>query len=404
MTAAFRTLDGSTCGTRLAAAKGSVVLCRCLVLFMLLLVQTGCGALSGIFGGGLRVETVDHGAAPPGNVAVYLAVRDGDEPVTDLAEQDFHLFENGVSLDRSSVGLTLADRSSVALHRAVLLVDTSGAKDELTRKQLSRGAASFVTAVRKHQAVSVYAFDGAATLVHVGDYARGEASAPEELPKLSSHAPRDSSRNLNGAVLEGLKQLDARLMTERKPVRIGTLVVLTSGPDIAARSTREAVEAALDGSTHHLVAVVVAPEDQPVDVGALSRDGLFRAPSLAMAGIGLDEAARHVSALEQKYYLVQYCSPARAGTRRLTIEVRRTTLEGKEQKASADLDFDATGFASGCDAKRTPRFVGKAAAPASKPGAGTPAKGNSTTPTPPPDDDEVAPPPDAPGYAPLPGK
>ena len=48
---------------------------------------SGCSILFG----GLDVESVASSAAPPSNVAVYLAVSDGKEPVTDLTEQSFHL-------------------------------------------------------------------------------------------------------------------------------------------------------------------------------------------------------------------------------------------------------------------------------------------------------------------------
>ncbi len=372
--------------------KGFVVIYRLIPVVLSALSIIGCG----IFGG-LRVAAIEHSAIPPGNVAVYLSVSDGSEPVTDLEEGDFNVFENGLRLDRANVGLTMLDRSTVATHKTLLLVDTSTAKEESTRRQLARGAASFVKAVRKQQHVTVYAFDGGADLVLIGDYPSGTDTSPDELAKLTAHTPRDASRNLHGASLAALKELDARLMSEKKSVRIGTLVVFTAGPDLAGRVPLDQLDSALSGSRHHLLTVVVAPETQSVDVGQLSRDGLLRAPSLSMAGIGLDEAARRVNSLERQYYLVQYCSPARAGTRRLTLEVKRTTLDGQEQEASVDLDFDATGFTAKCDPRATPRFVRRAAA--TTPDA--PVTTDKPTPQPKPDDD-VLPPPDAPGYAPLP--
>lgn len=58
-------------------------------LLALLPLLSGCSLL-----GGLRVETLGSGAQRPGNVATYLAVNDGDDPVTELDESNFTVYEN----------------------------------------------------------------------------------------------------------------------------------------------------------------------------------------------------------------------------------------------------------------------------------------------------------------------
>lgn len=278
---------------------------------------SGCSILFG----GLDVESVASSAAPPSNVAVYLAVSDGKEPVTDLTEQSFHLYENEQPLDGDEVKLTLLDRDVAVLHRVVLLVDVSTAKDDNSRRQLARGAAGFVAAVREHQAVTVFAFDGSPELKLIGEYPKGNATTPEELTALSSYQSKDPSRNLNGAILKGLSELDARLMTEKKPVRVGTLVVFATGPDLAGRTSGEALSQALDNTHHQVVAVAIGDETTQDNLAVIGRNGVAHSPSVAMAGIGLDEAAAKVNALYGRYYLVSYCScgarrqapPARGG-------------------------------------------------------------------------------------------
>ncbi len=379
-----------------------------LLSFLVAWLASGCSLLFG----GLDVETVASSAAPPSNVAVYVAVSDGKEPVADLSEQNFHLFENDQPLDTGEAQLTLLDRQVSVLHRVVLLVDVSGAKDDNARRQLARGAAGFVAAVRERQAVTVFAFDGSENLKLIGEYPKGKSSTPEELTTLASYQSKDPSRNLNGAVLKGLRELDARLMTEKKPVRVGTLVVFTAGPDLAGRTSGEKLAETLDSTPHQVVAVGIGDDSAQDNLDVLGKDGVTRAPSVAMAGIGLDEAATRVNALYGKYYLVSYCSPARAGKRRLRIEVQRTTLEGDEEKGSVEVDFDATGFGPGCDPTRPPRFVKSAAAQTDvKP---PPVEGNEPPPDKPktdtekpkqgpaPDDEGIVPPPDKPGFAPLP--
>ena len=96
--------------------------------------------------------------------------------------------------------------------------------------------------------------------------------------------------------------------------------------------------------------------------------------------------------------------------RRLRVEVQRTTLEGDEQKGSAEVDFDATGFGPGCDPTRPPRFVEQTATetkPATPADTSQPAPDQhkpdtgTTKPEPKEDDDSIVPPPDKPGFAPL---
>jgi hypothetical protein len=115
------------------------------------------------------------------------------------------------------------------------------------------------------------------------------------------------------------------------------------------------------------------------------------------------------------YYLVSYCSPARAGTRRLRLEVTFATTEGEEKSGSVEQEFDANGFGPGCDPKTPPRFVvntgqdvptvsteGSApATPAVETPKGQPAATPDTKPeSEEPEGDEIVPPPSKPGYAP----
>jgi hypothetical protein len=58
-----------------------------------------------------------------------------------------------------------------------------------------------------------------------------------------------------------------------------------------------------------------------------------------------------------RYYLLSYCSPARAGQRHVRIKVLSHDDEGKDVSGSLSTEFDASGFASGCDPSAVPRFV-----------------------------------------------
>lgn len=365
----------------------------------------------------LEVESVGSSVQKPSNVAVYVKVTDGREPVTGLSEQNFNIYENEQLISPEETQQTLLAREVAVLHRVLLLVDMSTAGKEAQNRQISRAVANFVTLTRKNQAVTVYAFDGAPKLHLIGDFPKGE-SGPSELPELDNFKTSDTSRNLNGAVLDGIKELGARLMSERKQIRVGTLVVVTTGPDRAGRVTEEQLVGAVDATNEQVIAVGIGDE-KSYELDTIGKDGVDWAPSLGGLGPALDDAATKVQSMMERYYLLSYCSPARAGMRRLKVEVVHTTLEGEERKGNLELDFDATGFGPGCDPKATPGFgatgvvetdePGETPAedgkpPAEKPNAKKP-EGNTPKPAPSATgekEDEIVPPPNKPGFAPVP--
>ena len=61
--------------------------------------------------------------------------------------------------------------------------------------------------------------------------------------------------------------------------------------------------------------------------------------------------------MTQSYYLLSYCSPARAGQHTVTIKGKHTP-EGKNKEVSGELEteFDAEGFDKGCDPNQKPKF------------------------------------------------
>ena len=324
--------------------------------------------------------------------------------MTELTEQNFTLYENEQLISPDESHLVLLDRDVAALHKTLILVDLSSAKDDGTRKKMARGVAGFVSHVRKGQAVTVYVFDGGADPKLIGDYPKGEAG-PEDLTEIAGYKSVDPSRNLHGAVLAGLKELSARLMAEQKAVRIGTLVVLAAGPDLAGRATPEQMQQAVDTSGHQVIAIGVGAENA-YDLSGLGKNGVMWAQALGGVGPTLDDAASRVEALKSRFYLLSYCSPARAGKRMLRVEVVYNNTEGSERKGEFQLEFDATGFGPGCDPNSPPHFgAAGSAEPAEgdkagakktddKKGDGKKGDGKKT--------DDIAPPPDKPGYAPIP--
>lgn len=365
---------------------------------------------------GVEVESVATSVQKPSNVALYISVRDGKQPISSLMVENFKVYENEQLVPSDQSQLTLLNRDAAVVHHALVLVDMSQSKDDESKRLTARAVAGFVSRTRADQAVTVYAFDGSPEIALVGEFPRaaGAAEPVEELAPLSSFALRDPSRNLYGALAEGLKQLDLRLTQAQKPVRIGTLVVFSRGPDVAGRANEEQVRDLLDQSPHHVVSVGIGETEGDYYLEDVGRAGVIRAQDAKSIGVAFEEAATKVSSLYDMYYLVSYCSPARAGTRRLRLEVTFSTPEGDEKTGDLEQEFDANGFGPGCDPTTPPRFVVHSGqevpavtVPESTPPAapGTP-KAEPVTPpetqttSPEPESDEIVPPPSKPGYAP----
>jgi hypothetical protein len=333
--------------------------------------------------GGVHVQQVATSSQKPANVAVYLSVSKGDAPATGLSEKNFHIFEDGTELSPEQTQQVLLPRDEAAVHRALLLVDMSGPVTEGdTRHQIAMASARFVARAHVNEPVTVYAFDGGPSVRFIADFPQGTDDIAE-LPQLESYTPTDSSSNLNSAVIESLAQLDARLMTAQKPLRIGSLVVFARGPDLAGRVADSKMTEAIDESKDLVFAISI--KDVPgFHASRVGRSGSFEAESPASLLHAFDEAGAHVGELVGGYYLVAYCSPARAGQRSVRVRVVTTDDEGKEISGSTSTDVDASGFTAGCDPTQRPRFVTKAEPKAE------PAPEESKSP-PPPDADTHAP-------------
>jgi len=374
-------------------------------LALLLCLSTGCSLFNRV-----RLEPVATSFQKPSNVAVYVVVTDSGKPVTDLEPASFKIYENEQLLAADDTQQLLLPKELAVYHHTLLLVDIGG--DGSSAEPLSRAVASFVETARATQPVSVFAFDGGPNLHSVGEFGRSGSGASVDLRALAKMASGDTSRNLNGALLSALKELDARLAAQPKRVRVGTLVVFTRGADLAGRSSRVDVDRALDGSD----AQVIALGPQGLEGGtleAIGKNGVVRTQGEDGLGVAFEEAAGKARDLYQNQYLIAYCSPARAGTRRLKVEVRFRDLEqGEDKAASFTQDFDATGFGPGCRSETVPRFVPQVArksdgytAPKSSGASTGSGSGLDTGAAPrvdtaaPSDDDSVAPPPDKPGYS-----
>lgn len=358
---------------------------------LLLLFSSGCSLTTG----SMRVEPVAVSTQKPGNVALFVAVSQHDSGVLGLERQNFKVFENGVPLDNDQIGLKLLPTTESASSHATLLVDMSKSLKPSERKSLSDALRPFIVRLRQREAVSLYAFDGSEKVHLVQEYSRDARAEPDEkdtsMDRLLAFSRKDASTSLYSAVIDGASKLDSALAAEGRPIRNGTLIVIALNPDSAGRVEESKLRDFIDESPHHYFLMTVGTTASAANLSFIGKNGETRAGSAMTMSAPLNDVANAIDNDYFRNYLVAYCSPARAGTRDLRLQVTTRDAQGKESVGSYSTQFDATGFGPGCSSDAPPHFVRatpkesekehKAVASAGKPapkvaGAATATEGN----------------------------
>ncbi len=301
---------------------------------------------------GLRLTVIDASIQRPSNVAVYFTVDTADgEPVAGLTADQFQIYEDGKPVSVLESKQTILNPEVAANHYTLLLIDMSGSVSESDDVPvIVEATRSFSDRVQKYQKVAVYAFDGSPQIQQIAGFSSG-ASAESGANRLATFRPRDPSTNLNGAVIEAVKVLHRQMSRSSAPLTFGTLVVFTDGTDRAQRVTRDKLHEFLDGTEIDIIVIGVGAEIDAGELEAIGRSGAIVSKDRAQIASSFDSAAARVEAFSKRYYLLGYCSPARAGEHVVRIE---TTAAGKS--GSAEYTFNANGFGPNCDPNRPPSF------------------------------------------------
>jgi hypothetical protein len=315
------------------------------VCVTLSLTAAGCSA-------GLKLTRIEAASNKPSNVAVFFAVDREKEPVSDLLASDFHIYEDDrlVSVDESRQ--TIVNPQLASAHYTLLLVDMSAsvsASDQM--HDISAAAIQFVGQVGKQQRVAVYAFDGSKNLYEISAFTPTEQQTAQGLNSLDTFQSRDPSTNLNGAVIQALGELDKALHATDVPLRFGTLVVFTDGTDRANRVPLQEMIDAVEASPHAVYAIGVGNEIDDSTLSRVGKSGYIRVEDSSASAAAFNEIGDRIVRFTQRYYLLSYCSPARAGRHKVSIEARSDGDTGK-----LDYDFNADGFGPGCDPNKPPPF------------------------------------------------
>lgn len=301
----------------------------------------GCSAL--------KPQLVDASVQKPSNVAVYFTVdtRAGD-PVPGLTAEQFHIYEDDKLVSPFESKQTILNPEVAAEHYTLLLVDLSASVTQSGQLDALQEAINrFTSQVGQLQQTAVYGFDGRAEIVAIRGFSPGVAKV-----NLSTFKPQDPSTNLNGAVVKAVEVLEKQLDKATAPLRFGTLVVFTDGTDHAHRVTREAALKEVFDVNFDVFVIGVGAEIDERELQAFSKSGSALSKDPAAVGAQFDAIAARIDGYTKRFYLLSYCSPARAGTHRLKVEP--FLKDGKQ--GSLEYEFDATGFGPQCDPTRKPAF------------------------------------------------
>ncbi len=317
---------------------------------LLLTLVAGCGAE-------LQLTPIRSTQNRPSNVAVYFKLQtSAGEPIGGLSADQFRIYEDGSLVSHYESKQTILNPEVAASHYTLLLVDMSGSVAESgNRDSVVEAASTFADRVEKSQKVAVYAFDGSPELHPIVPFTDSAGSAKAGVQRLATYKPQDPSTNLNGAVVRGLEELDRALAHSEHSLRFGTLVVFTDGTDRAARVSAEEMRKRVRETPDDVFAIGLGAEIQEAQLRDVGKSGTTLASDKDAVVKAFDTIGARIEGATKSFYLLSYCSPARAGKHEVRIEAV-TKIGDSEKTGSLRSDFDATGFAPNCDPNTPPQF------------------------------------------------
>ncbi|MCS6911836.1 MAG: VWA domain-containing protein [Myxococcales bacterium] len=302
---------------------------------------------------GLRLTLYNASVEKPSNVALYFSVTDrAGNPVPNLQADSFRIYEDGQLISVFESRQTILNPEVAAVHYTLLLLDLSGSVTQSgALAQLQPAVQSFADRVSRVQQVAIYGFDGSPKIFPLMPFTSGPGGVRGVAERLLSVRPRDPSTNLNGAVLEGLALLDRTLQHSSAPLKFGTLVVFTDGTDRAHRVDRRQLNEALNNTQHNVFVIGVGSEINEHELRSIGRTGVFLGREPTLLQQAFDQIALKVEGYTKSFYLLSYCSPARAQEHELRVEAI-----SDKRRGSLTYRFNAQGFGPNCDPNRLPRF------------------------------------------------
>lgn len=297
---------------------------------------------------GLKLRLVSGRARKPASVQMLFKAEVQGRPFTGLRAGDLVLSEETVAATTALGSPKLLPLSAAAMTQTLVLVDLTGDLATAGRRtQLQHRLRTLIRRLLSTQSVALVAFDGGPGIRVLQSFTDDTTLLEAALTKLPSLKARDTSRNLHGAVAAALGEIELYGAQAAPRFELSSLLVITSGPDLAGRKTASDLRRLLGSHRRQgtlLFAVGVGPWAGKPVVRTLGQTASFTFSSHAK----LDSAAAKRIALTlrshvESHYVLSHCSARRQGNHRLLLTARG-------HSASVSYQYDAYGFGAGCDA------------------------------------------------------
>ena len=298
---------------------------------------------------GLTLTAQQAVATKPSNVVVYFSAETNTgRPVTNLGPEAFSVFENGARVTNVEGRQTLL--RPTATHYTLFLVDMSGRVVGAKEAGEVIKAASVLSEGegKADNVIAVYSFDGSPDLVTVVPFASTQPGPPGAAEMPAARERKGPPMGIESAVVAGLRTLNVALAADPNLFKAGTLVLFTDETNHADRMRITDLHAALstpDNRKIDMVAVGIGADVDDTRLEDLGRNGTILEPDPANMRKAFDAAVAKVLAASKHYYLLSYCTPARAGLQ----DVRVETHAAGGLMGELTYSFNADGFAPGCD-------------------------------------------------------
>lgn len=299
---------------------------------------------------GLKVTQIDHAVAPPANIAGLIRVThcDGQVLETRLAPENFSIAEDGHVLPAYEALREIRPTTREVSEVTAIVLDLSGSifRSGLKERMLE-GTQKLIDQLDANRRIAIYGFDGRPNLLPYANFTNDRDELKNALDQIREADLVDDSTNLYGAVVNGLQILDTAVQTEIRNithVTHGTLVLFTDGTDRAQRVRGYSARMAVQHSPHSTFTIGVGAEIDAKMLRELGRTGHVLVDNSEQVIAAFEEIGHEVTARSMQDYVVSYCSPSRAGTHELTINVNTENHSGHTK-----IKFHADDFGAGCN-------------------------------------------------------
>jgi hypothetical protein len=235
----------------------------------------------------------------------------------------------------------------------LVLVDLGGRPSAEELEAMSSAVGGVVDRLGAGRRTAIFALDGVEQPATLAPFGASVDALKAAAAKIPSYKSRDPSLDLNGGYVAALRALRQATPPSNGP-RIANLVLIARGTDRASRVDLRTVAAELRHAEVDVgrYAIAFGPDAAKMKLDPYAEASLFLAPNADALKDAMSRVADAIDTRGRSFYLLSYCTAARGGQHKLTLDVAR---ERETKKGHVEVDrgsfaylFRADGFGPGC--------------------------------------------------------